>query len=151
MASAIIEFDDERVQRALQRLHNAVGDLRPVFTAIGEDWIESTKQRFVSGTAPDGSHWLLNTPATLEHKEGDRPLVDGGYLSDDIFPNVGVDFLEIGTSRQYAAMMQFGGTKDEFPYLWGDIPGREYLGASDDDIATALDNIEFFLSSAIGL
>ena len=27
----------------------------------------------------------------------------------------------------YAAMMQFGGQKSEFPQLWGDIPARPYL------------------------
>jgi phage gpG-like protein len=33
----------------------------------------------------------------------------------------------------YAAMQQFGGTKAEFPHLWGDIPERPFLGVSDDE------------------
>lgn len=33
----------------------------------------------------------------------------------------------VGSNKPYAAMMQFGGDKSDFPHLWGDIPGREYL------------------------
>ncbi|RUR41274.1 hypothetical protein ELY25_02340 [Vreelandella populi] len=33
----------------------------------------------------------------------------------------------------YAAMQNYGGTKAEFSHLWGDIPGREFIGLNDDD------------------
>ena len=33
----------------------------------------------------------------------------------------------VGSNKPYAAMMHFGGTKAEFPHLWGDIPARPYL------------------------
>lgn len=39
----------------------------------------------------------------------------------------------MGSARPYAAMMHFGGTKPEFPHLWGDIPARPFLGLSDQD------------------
>lgn len=28
---------------------------------------------------------------------------------------------------KYAAIQQFGGTKAQFPHLWGDIPARPFL------------------------
>jgi len=45
----------------------------------------------------------------------------------------GKDAVEIGTNLPYGAMQQFGGTKAEFPHLWGDIPERPFLGLSKDD------------------
>lgn len=36
-------------------------------------------------------------------------------------------------------MMQFGGTKAQFPHLWGDIPARPYIGFSEDDKQNTLD------------
>lgn len=37
----------------------------PVFKAIGEDLVKSTKKRFASATAPDGTPWEPNTEVTL--------------------------------------------------------------------------------------
>jgi len=47
---------------------------------------------------------------------------------------------------EYAAMMQFGGTKSEFPNLWGDIPARPFLGISEDDKTDILTILERHLS-----
>ena len=33
----------------------------------------------------------------------------------------------IGNLMDYAAMQQFGGTKAQFPNLWGDIPARPFM------------------------
>jgi phage gpG-like protein len=41
----------------------------------------------------------------------------------------------------YTNMMQFGGTKSQFPHLWGDIPARPFVGVSDADKAAILDVI----------
>jgi phage gpG-like protein len=41
--------------------------------------------------------------------------------------------LLVGSNKEYAAMQQFGGTKAQFPHLWGDIPARPFMGVSDDD------------------
>jgi len=129
-----IEANDAEILAALQRLQGAVGDLRPALAEIGEDLIDSTMQRFSTSTAPDGSNWALNSVlSTLLYKEGDKPLVDGGTLSQQIDKNVTREMLEVGSTMQYAAMQQFGGTKEEFPHLWGDIPARPFLGVSDED------------------
>ena len=110
------------------------GDLRPLLLELGEDLTESTKQRFVTTTAPDGTPWAKNSDVTLANKSGSRPLTDGGFLADSIEPVlIGNDTVQIAPDKEYAAMMQFGGTKAEFPDLWGDIPARPYIGFSDED------------------
>jgi phage gpG-like protein len=147
---ASIEIDDAALLMALRRLYVLTGDLQPAFFEIGEDWVESTKQRFMSSTDPDGNNWLLNTPATLAHKQGDKPLVGGGTLADAFSHHETADSLEITNAMEYAAMMQFGGTKAEFPHLWGDISSREFMGASDDDMAGALSILERHIRQAVG-
>ena len=129
-----IEFDDRAVRAALLQLLNRAGNLRPALAEAGEDLKESTHKRFESSTSPTGKRWLLNTPATLAHKEGDKPLVDHHALNRFIHAQLpGQNTLEIGSTMEYAAMMQFGGTKAEFPWLWGDIPARPFLGLSSED------------------
>lgn len=131
---ADIEINDDEILSALRRLQGEVGNIRPALVEIGEDLIDSTKQRFSTSTAPDGSHWALNSVlSTLLYKEGDKPLVDGGTLSEQIFYNSTGDMLEVGSTMEYAAMQQFGGAKEEFPQLWGDVPARPFLGVSEED------------------
>lgn len=148
--TAFIEVDDRQVLEALRELHQLTGNLRPALVEIGEDLVESTKRRFVTSTAPDGSDWALNSVlSTLLYKEGDKPLVNHGTLSDQIFYNASADELEVGSTMEYAAMMQFGGTKDEFPHLWGDIPARPFLGLSDQDRTDILTVLARHINQAI--
>ncbi|MDO9141451.1 MAG: phage virion morphogenesis protein [Methylobacter sp.] len=131
-----IDYNDTAVLNALRELAQHAGNLRPALKEIGEDLKESTKQRFGTYTGPDGVMWATNSDATYERK-GDRsgiPLTDYGTLGNTIgYRLVGNDEVQIGSPMEYAAMMQFGGTKDEFPHLWGDIPARPFLGISDAD------------------
>lgn len=148
---AAFELDDRLVLAALHQLQQLVGDLRPAFAEIGEDLKESTQQRFVSTTAPDGSGWALNSVlSTLLYKEGDRPLTgETGALGDTIAYQVLRDSLDVGSPLEYAAMQQFGGTKDEFPQLWGDIPVRPFLGVSDDDATGILAVLSRHINAAL--
>lgn len=146
-------FDDDEVRAGLQRLIDRTGNIRPALVEIGEAMTESTKRRFETSTGPDGEAWLLNSwLSTLLYKEGDTPLISGksggGSLMNTIHPEMDGDFaVEIGSNKDQAAMMQFGGTKAEFPHLWGDIPARPYLGISDQDKAVVLGIIERHLNS----
>ena len=45
----------------------------------------------------------------------------------------GDNAVSIGSPMVYAAMQQFGGKKSDFPHLWGNIPARPFLGASEAD------------------
>jgi phage virion morphogenesis protein len=146
-----IHLDDRDVLTALQDLQRSTGDLRPALAEIGEVLIESTKQRFGSQTGPDGQPWPANSPVTIERKGRDQPLTGKtGNLMDAIYYNlVGNDALEIGSPMKYAAMQQFGGGKDEFPHLWGDIPARPFLGVSDSDRSAILDILRDHLQAAL--
>lgn len=132
-----IIYDDAEVMAALRTLLNHTGNIRPALLQIGEKMAESTKHRFETMTAPDGSHWAANSEVTIDRKGHDRPLTgESGTLMDTIrYQLDGDSAVLIGSNKVQAAMMQFGGTKEEFPNLWGDIPGRAYLGVSDADKA----------------
>jgi phage virion morphogenesis protein len=146
-------------EKALRDLASRVQNLRPALKAIGERMVESTKQRFVTSTAPDGTQWEPNKPSTIAKythrvsgtmtkdrklmtKKGEqrwdskKPLIDSGTLGEQIHARL-IDnkTLFVYSSMEYAAMQQFGGTKAEFPQLWGDIPPRPFLGVSAEDNA----------------
>ncbi len=143
-----IIYDDAEVIAALQRLRDQVGNIRPALAEIGEAISESTKHRFETTTGPDGGLWDANSDVTIERKGHARPLTGKtGELMDSIHPQLDGDFaVAIGSNKDQAAMMQFGGTKDEFSNLWGDIPARPYLGVSDADKTAVLAIIERHLN-----
>jgi phage virion morphogenesis protein len=150
MAEAI-EFDDDQVQRALRQLRDTVGNLDDALTDIGEALSESTKQRFGTLIGPDGERWPDNSPVTIERKGRNQPLTGEGTLGEQIHAQLlGNDTLAVGSNMEYAAMQQFGGTKAEFPHLWGDIPARPFLGVSEDDRGEILDIISDHLRAAMG-
>jgi len=67
-------------------------------------------------------------------------------LQDTINPQLdGNSSVRIGSSLPYAAMQQFGGTKAQWPHLWGDIPARPFLGVSDLDKTNILDIVGSYL------
>lgn len=141
-----IIYDDAEVIAALHRLYDRVGNIRPALAEIGEAMTESTKRRFGSATGPDGVLWQTNSEVTLAHKRGSRPLTDYGDLADSITSQSDGFAMEIGSNLDQAAMMQFGGTKAEFPHLWGDIPARPYLGISGQDKVAILEIIDRHLN-----
>lgn len=94
MSNAItVEFDDTRVLAVLDRIAAGVSDPAPLLKAWGEDLAESTKQRFASSTAPDGSAWATNSQATFDaylsklsgttSKEGKRSGTKKGFLNKE--------------------------------------------------------------------
>ena len=139
-----IIYNDANVIAALQRLHDRVGNIRPALAEIGEAMTESTKHRFETLTKPEGGDWKDNSFVTITNKGHIRPLTGkSGELMDSIdYQLDGAFAVGIGSNKDQAAMMQFGGTKDEFPHLWGDIPARPFLGISAEDKAVILDIIE---------
>ncbi len=83
----------------------------------------------------DGRIGARGTAAVIAKK----PLIgESKALSTSIYYHVKGDTLYIGSPQIYAAMQQFGGTRAQFPHLWGDIPARPFLGLSDADV----ENIE---------
>ena len=136
----------EAVNANLQAIDRRAGNLRPLFFEIGEDMVEVTNKRFETATDPDGAQWIKNSDVTLANKSGSKPLTDHGNLAASIHYNPpSNDSVEFGSNAVQAAMMQFGGTKAEFPTLWGDIPARPFLGLSDADKQNILDLTLYYL------
>lgn len=137
-----IEIDDREMRAALARLRARGSDLRPVLAQIGEALVDSTRQRFRQGSAPDGTPWAPNSPVTvLEYVRrrlgatvrrrgekirtggaraartaaGKRPLVgESRRLSTEIRYEVSPGQVAVGSSLVYAAVQQFGARKGQF-------------------------------------
>lgn len=167
-----IEVTDSGVSAALTRLANAGNNLHPALLQIGERLLDSTRQRFATSTAPDGTRWAPNSQTTIlmylgrykgsyskrdgrltkkgaTRASGKRPLIgETGDLARQIDYKVeGNDTLYIGSTMRYAATQQFGAKRHEFQGKapWGDIPARPFLGLSNSDRSTILDIISDFL------
>ena len=144
-----VSWDDAEIRRALRKLQGVGVGLSGPLQVVGLKLVESTKQRFAAGVGPDGAPWQANTAATLARKSGSKPLVNHGDLERQISYAVSGDVLEVFSTQAQAAMMQFGGTKAEFPHLWGDIPARPFLGVSAADEVMILAIVERYLKNAL--
>lgn len=165
-----IEFNERTILDTVHGLFKRTQDLRPALLEIGEDIAKSTRRRFVTSTAPDGTPWAPNSQVTIDRylgvfrgsykkdgslsKKGEarkgskKPLIgESKDLATTItFQLDGTKAVMIGSNKPYAAMQQFGGTKARWPHLWGDIPARPFLGLSDDDRRNVLDTVTSYLA-----
>lgn len=154
MADVVITNDE--ITGALLRLSATLSDLTPVMQEIGEIMVDSTKQRFPQGIAPDGSRWAPKSQTTLNrygartsNRIDIRPLFGpSGALSSQIFYELTPDSVSWGSPMIYAATQQFGAAQGAFgrtsrngPIPWGNIPARPFLGLSADDQTNILDTI----------
>jgi len=129
-----INVSTDEVERAITELLQKGEDLTAPMKSIGEEMVNRTQQRFRDKEAPDGTPWADNSPATEKRKGHGRVLEgESNELSKQFSYAASNDSVEWGSLMVYAAMQNYGGTKAEFPHLWGDIPGREFIGLSDDD------------------
>jgi phage virion morphogenesis protein len=142
-----VQIKEDEITGALDSLLLHLGDMTPVMQEIGELLIASTRARLNEGISPDGAKWAAKSPNT---KGRDRRPLRGptGDLFDQISTKFGSDHVEIGSSMVYAGMMQFGGTKAQFPHLWGDIPARPFLGVSEEDRSGILATVEEWLDAS---
>jgi len=68
------------------------------------------------------------TKKSQELMMGKKPLIgESKSLSTQFSYRVFCDSVVISSPIVYAAMQNFGGTKAEFPNLWGDIPARPFF------------------------
>ena len=165
-----IRIDDAELQAALARLIQRSGSPSPVLKAIGESMAESTRRRFETSTAPDGSRWAPNSRVTIERyldrpgaysKKTGRISAKGATLAMNKKPLVGRTRLlgnqivyqasgnavQIGSNRIYAAVQQFGAAARQFGKApWGAIPARPFLGVSAEDKADILETVADFLA-----
>lgn len=151
MTAFKIEVADAPVLSAFNRLIAANQNPEPALRAAGESLLAIVGDAFAAAASPDGSPWKPNSQATIEamlargsgnfgKKSGKlsakgaarvmakKPLIgETRALSTGIRYRVEGGVLEFGSIMEYGAMQQFGGTRAEFPNLWGDIPARPFI------------------------
>ena len=157
------KIDVSFAEAALAALSGRMTDMTPVMQSLGEYLVASTRQRFPTGKAPDGTPWAPKSATTLARyaKQGDRqdprPLYGPtGLLSQQVAHFPTATSVEWGSSLIYSAVMQFGAAKGAFgtmsngsPIPWGNIPARPFLGLSPEDEAVILDDLAEWLEGAV--
>jgi phage virion morphogenesis protein len=125
-----VELDHQRLQTALRKVEWAVGDLAPLMRGIAAELGSQTEENFEEEGRPDWAE-LSDVTTTRREKNGNWPgqmlQVSAAGLAASVTTHATDSSALVGSNKPYAAMMQFGGDKSDFPHLWGDIPGRPYL------------------------
>lgn len=148
-ASLDLRIDDAELQAELKRLADRIGDLKPFFDDVGEELLNSTRERFRSQTDPEGNPWAALNPVYRQRKKRnkDKILTLWGHLRGTLVKQTDRDSLRIGTlpvSRigtpmDYAAAHQFGRPERN-------LPARPFLGLSAADREALLDALREYLS-----
>jgi phage virion morphogenesis protein len=143
---------DDRISPVLAAAMRQMSEPDQVLDDIGNYLLKITRDRFNTQTAPDGTPWAPRAESTLERYRRERGTFSPrilhfeGVLSKFPAYEKGLDYVAITPNPKYAAMMQFGGTKAQFPHLWGDIPARPYIGFNDENIVDITHIIEEWLA-----
>lgn len=139
-------FDGTAAIEHLSGLVDAINDPSPLLAELGEYGLRSTRARFKTQTAPDGTAWAALQPwyQMEKRRNKNRILALNGYLRGQMtWQLVGDRTVEIGSNLPYAAVHQFGATikprAAKVLMFRGHvaksvtIPARPYLGLSDED------------------
>ncbi len=155
MTAFTVKVEDEQARSALRSLAARVHNMAPVFHTLGEGIVERTKHRFDTSSGPDGTPWKANSAATLNmlsarlagsksnrKKDGSlnakgaralagkKPLIDSGFLRQQIVQNATPTALTVEATALYAAIHQFGGKAGKG--LAVTIPARPFLPIHQD-------------------
>ncbi|HXD02880.1 MAG TPA: phage virion morphogenesis protein [Novosphingobium sp.] len=142
-----VQFNAGESREAIRRAIAALEDMTPLFQDVAEYMTEATRQRFVTGTAPDGSKWPAKSQVTLDRYKRlgygnlSRVLIGPGKrLSREIVSEATKGGAVIGSALIYSSVMQDGAPRGAFgtnsrgrPIPWGAIPARTWLGISSTD------------------
>ncbi|MBN9365947.1 MAG: phage virion morphogenesis protein [Comamonadaceae bacterium] len=154
-------FDGTAAIEHLSGLVDAINDPSPLLAELGEYGLRSTRARFKTQTAPDGTAWAALQPWYQREKRRNknRILTLNGYLRGQMtWQLVGDRTVEIGSNLPYAAVHQFGATikprAAKVLMFRGHvaksvtIPARPYLGLSDEDRSEIVERALEWLSQA---
>ncbi len=149
-----VSIDDARVRSALMRLISLGADPAPAMRDLAAYGEASTRERFHTETAPDGSRWKQSLRAQIS---GGKTLTASGHLGDSISSDSGRDWSAWGADSAYAAIHQFGGTiKPKMPggtlrFRLANgafvstksvtLPARPYLGVNAHDEAEMINRV----------
>lgn len=150
-----VKYNSGNVQELLKRIVEGTQSAEPIMKAIGETVMEIAKKSFETSTSPDGEAWEANSDVTVlrylevtggnfkkdgtlttkgqARKLNKKPLIGQSRdLSRQFSYVADADSVTVSNTMVYAAMQQFGGTKAQFPHLWGDIPARPFMPMDAD-------------------
>ncbi|CQR43713.1 Phage virion morphogenesis protein [Thiomonas sp. CB3] len=173
MSGYTITYTDTGVAAYLDQLAARMADLTPVMQDLGEYLVMSTKARFATSTAPDGTPWASNSQVTIGRYLGNysgmykksgalskkgatrsaakKPLIgESRRLSGEIHAVPTAHGVTVGSVLIYSAVQQFGAAKGSLgPRTpWGNIPARPYLGLSASDRGQVIDLVQGYLAPA---
>jgi phage gpG-like protein len=117
-----VEFNAAEARATLAKAKASLSDLTELHSEIREHMLESTRARFISGTAPDGSRWARKAESTIAYYERRgigglaklRTLYKFGALSNDLIGRHDKNGVVIGSNLKYAAVMQEGAAQGAF-------------------------------------
>ncbi len=147
MAGVTVSMQLDGVAALEQRLGLlARVDIDPLRDTIGATVESQTRRRLSEDkAAPDGTPWPDWSPDYAKtRRRGQSLLESDGDLVDSINFLVSGEDIHVGTPLVYGAIQHFGGEE-----VGIDIPAREYLGLSDDDMAELLDQTDAFISRVL--
>lgn len=178
MTAVSVEVIDNQVRESLRQLKARVDNMQPLLRGLAEGITERTKHRFDTSTAPDETPWAPNSAATLQmlaerlagsksnrKKDGSlnamgaralankRPLIDSGFLRQNIVPESTADALTVTATAAYAAIQQWGGKAGRG--LKVSIPARPYMPLRADgtlypqESELILQNINSYLTDGL--
>jgi len=132
-----LELDHQDIQRALSKVEWAGGELAPLMRGIAAEFASITEEN-LEDEGQSGNAWQTLSGVTTAIREtagtwpGQMLQVSAGGLAASVTTHADSSSALVGSNKVYAAMMHFGGEKQEFPNLWGDIPARPYLPMDED-------------------
>jgi phage virion morphogenesis protein len=152
-AALKLEWEDSQAQAMFGRLIASGSNLRPLYSEIGFALEDSTRKRFDSETAPDGTAWAPISDA-WQARKAERGFSEGILkMRGDMLNSVRAEPDSSGVSiiagpTEYAAIHQFGGQAGRNHAVT--LPARPFLGVSDDDGEEIIDAATAFLKRITG-
>ena len=123
------------------------GDLTPLMRGVGSLLENSSRDRFRTKTAPDGSTWADLKPSTLKAKKGrGSKMVEYGDLMRSITSYANSTSAAVGTDRPYAKYHQTGTKNSDGSER---MEARPIFGISAEDRTDVLDLMNDFMAGAV--
>lgn len=161
-----VEFDQAPIKAALARLATIGGRPEELMVKLGERLVVSTKDRFETNVAPDGTAWQALNPAYAAIRNANPILVQSGALRGSIHFETAGPSVRVGSSMIYAGVHQFGavikpkqaralvfhlGAANALVRVKSvRIPARPYLGISPEDEIGIIEDTLAFVDRMLG-
>lgn len=145
-ASASFHLDDAEAKRMFQRIREWGANARPVLNEIGSILEDSSRKRFETERAPDGTPWA---PLSEKYKawKAKKGLMTGilkarrGDLAvSPKWDPPAADSVTVTAYDRRAVFHQFGTRRG--------IPARPFLGVSEEDREDIMDAVRRFMQRA---